>query len=153
MSRIMELAQLYRDANGISGFTPARLDLETEVTRMEEELETVLKDRIALAKEIDELRAKLAALEAEKAEREKQEAVEWRWCSGDGYKLSVNGIDVVPAGTPLYLYAGARTRVPMNRQEMADMFKAVGIDGYDEREKLVRAVESFHKIGAKNGAS
>jgi len=101
-------------------------------------------------KENDELRAKLATLEAEKAEREKQEPAAWLSVDSIGerylcFTKPEDGDEV----HPLYLSAGAQPREPMTKDEMADMFKAVGIDGYDEREKLVRAVEAHHKIGAK----
>ena len=104
----------------------------------------------AMTDEIDELRAKLETLETEKAEREKQEPVAWLSVDSIGerylcFSKPEDGDEV----HPLYLFAETQPRVPMTKDEMADMFKAVGIDGYDEREKLVRAVEAHHKIGVQ----
>ena len=88
-------------------------------------------------------------LQAELAALEKQEPVaeihsdSLRWLVPDEHPAHEVG------QAYLYLSAGAQPREPMTKGEMADMFKAVGIDGYDEREKLVRAVEAHHKIGAK----
>jgi septal ring factor EnvC (AmiA/AmiB activator) len=98
----------------VNAVEQANEKIQAEVTRMEAELETVLKDRIALAKEVDELRAKLATLEAEKAEREKQEPI----CHVDiGHLREISNGNIMPiyaeptAGKglqPLYLYAGAK---------------------------------------------
>ena len=125
----------------------ARAKLAAQTTELEACKRMIDFDLVQLLQEAKE---KLAALEAEKAEREKQEPAAYI----NHKAMMPPSLDsAATPGTlysePLYLSAGAQPREPMTKDEMADMFKAVGIDGYDEREKLVRAVEAHHKIGAK----
>ena len=120
--------------------------MNTELRKLAESQVGDPKARIIL-----ELMDKIDQLQAE---REKQEPVAYGWQDRNGLIIDCIAPETYAKykgdyTVPLYLSAGAQPRVPMTKDEMADMFKAVGIDGYDEREKLVRAVEAHHKIGAK----
>ena len=167
MSKIMELADRWVRKSHSPVSSIARDELKAEVTRMEEQAREKHEYEEAaefyaecgpnpnsLKNWIIDTKAKLATLEAEKAELEKQEPVAWGLHRNDGLILDVICHEEHESHegdytVPLYLSAGAQPREPITKDEMADMFKAVGIDGYDEREKLVRAVEAHHKIGAK----
>ena len=152
MSRIMELAPIYaenyRDGGGDT------TALQAEVTRMEAEIAEAKRSagtyewKLKVSEErSDELRAKLATLETEKAEREKQKPV--------GYTYTDKGVThgaitrVIKAGEPLYLSAGA-PREPMTWDDARALLNRIGAAGHRITiEPIIRAVEAHHKIGAK----
>jgi hypothetical protein len=114
----------------------------------------------------DELAKEVAQLRAEKVEREKQEPVAQlhpnhfkpnpdgtEWCrevllyspTNEGDKL--RGVNT---RVKLYRSAGAQPREPMSEAQALRLLQLCGILGnYETLEEIVRATESFHKIGAK----
>ena len=122
MNTIMELHEAVLRAftrSLVEDFPVAKAELQAEVTRMETELFEANKEcdenaqrGLELNTEINELLAKLATLEAEKAEREKQEPVAIRYkYSGDlQWQYTENHNQPPPKTTvqTLHLSAGAK---------------------------------------------
>jgi regulator of replication initiation timing len=158
MSRIMELAQLYRLA-GSASVDEHLGNLQVEVTRMEAELEEEKTTVLILSREnarflatIDELRTKLATLETLEAEREKQEpyAFEVETEYDTRLCLTIPQMRNVHVRKNLYLSAGA-PQVPMTELEIDKIANSIlTLNPVIWWRKLARAIEAHHKIGANH---
>jgi hypothetical protein len=158
MNRIMELVDVY--ANDRAEFVPisiwksSRAAIQAEVARMEAELEAALKDRVALAADIEryvkiasDLAAENETLRTEKKAREDQKPHLWIDEYAVLYKSRPRDANADHNLHALYLSAGAKARVP-------DGWQLVPVD-QDEHPQMANACQAqiVREFGVHSNAS
>jgi hypothetical protein len=126
MSKIMELAnELLRAfaTDPVGKFPSAERVLQAEVSRMERELSSEKFERGVIEGRYDAVRAELAALKAEKVEREKQDYA--AYVNDEGFIVE-RDLSISP-GEKLYLAPGAGK--PSGEPKLSEIFCGVDFSG------------------------